>query len=104
MEQLLEQARDVLEGTIDFKGQALTDFLTNALLTLVGIVAFLVGFVTQDIYKTLYVGLAGATLTVLLVVPPWPAFNSQPLRWLPARTGNRALHGVQIQVDGKRIQ
>lgn len=90
----------------DFKGQSLADFLTNFLLIASSILAVLIGFTTQDIYKTLYVGLSGTALTFLLVVPQWPFYNRKPEPWLPARVQRGPdvnLGGVQIEVDGKKI-
>jgi signal peptidase complex subunit 1 len=93
----------------DFKGQAFAEFITHALLSLVGAVAFLAGFIYQDIYLTLYIGLGGTAFTFLLVTPPWPLFNKHPLQWLPSTTGRRAGGGsagigdIQIQVDGTKI-
>lgn len=54
----------------------------------------------QDIYLTLWVGLAGTALTMLMVVPPWPMYNESPEKWLPAKSG---LAGTGIEVDGKKI-
>ncbi|KAM0719025.1 hypothetical protein Q7P37_004930 [Cladosporium fusiforme] len=109
MDALLDKARDIWEGEIDFRGQSLADFLTTFLLVASSIIAVLVGFTAQDIYKTLYIGLSGTALTFLLVVPQWPYFNKKPEPWLPARvqkasSGSRVdLGGVQIEVDGKRV-
>jgi signal peptidase complex subunit 1 len=132
MDALLDQARDVYEGEIvslhpshepegirtsadmasskqDFRGQSLADFLTTFLLVATSILAVIVGFTTQDIYKTLYIGLGGTTLTSLLVVPQWPFYNKKPELWLPARVQkagagrNVDLGGVQIEVDGQRV-
>nr|OQO29206.1 hypothetical protein B0A51_03838 [Rachicladosporium sp. CCFEE 5018] len=112
MDALLEQARDLYEGQIDFPSQRLADNLTTALLTITGILSFLLGYLTQDIIKTLYTGLGGAALTFLVVVPPWPWYNQASERWLPARVPKRSagtyasgvdLGGVNIEVDGKRI-
>ncbi|KAK5134819.1 hypothetical protein LTR08_006051 [Meristemomyces frigidus] len=103
MDQLLEQARTVYEGEIDFEGQRLAELLTYALLSISGVVAFLAGFVTQDIYQTLYIGLGGTALTFLAVVPPWPFFNQHPQPWLRAKTGPGALQGFNIEVDGQKV-
>ncbi|KAK5119936.1 hypothetical protein LTR85_007012 [Meristemomyces frigidus] len=103
MDQLIEQARTIYEGEIDFAGQRLSEFLTHALLTISGVIAFLAGFATQDIYQTLYIGLGGTALTFLVVVPPWPFYNQHPQPWLPVRTGRSALDGVSIEVDGKKL-
>lgn len=100
------------DPTQDFKGQALADFLTTALLVLSGIVSFFAGWATQNVYTTLYVGLGGTALTFLAVVPPWPVYNKNPLPWLPAKTaprvgGTRAdLRGIDLgglNVDGQRM-
>ncbi|KAK3113123.1 hypothetical protein LTR53_009887 [Teratosphaeriaceae sp. CCFEE 6253] len=104
MDQLLEQARSIWEGEIDFEGQRLAEYLTYGLLSLFGAIAFFVGFATQDIYQTLYFGLGGTALTFLVVVPPWPFFNQHPLKWLPSKTGRGAgLDGISIEVDGKKV-
>ena len=53
---------------------------------------------------TLWVGLLGTGITFFIVVPPWPAFNEAPEKWLPAKEGgNAAVSIAGIQVDGKKI-
>lgn len=74
--------------------------MSNQLLTVCQAIAFIVGYVLQDIYLTLLVGLGGTVLTFLVVVPPWPYFNKNPLDWLPAGS---ATSGVGIEVEGKKI-
>jgi len=66
----------------------------------VGIIAFLVGFITQDIRPTVYVGLAGTALAFVVIVPPWPFFNKNPEGWLPAQN---ATSGISISVDGQKV-
>ncbi|KAF1851088.1 microsomal signal peptidase 12 kDa subunit [Cucurbitaria berberidis CBS 394.84] len=99
-DQLLEQVRDAVEGQIDFEGQRLAELLTTVLLGAAGIIAFLVGFMTQDIRLSLYVGLAGTALTFLVVVPPWPFYNKNPEGWLPP---HNATSGFSIDVDGQKV-
>ncbi|KAK4152824.1 microsomal signal peptidase 12 kDa subunit-domain-containing protein [Chaetomidium leptoderma] len=82
-EQILEQARELFEGQIDFEGQKLVELLVNVALTLVGAIAFFVGYLLQDIKLAVYVGLAGTAAVFLLAVPPWPFFNRNPVKWLP---------------------
>lgn len=72
----------VIDGYIDFEGQKLADNINNYLLVLVGAIAFIVGFVAQDITLTVYIGLAGTALTALIVIPPWPFYNKKPLTWI----------------------
>jgi signal peptidase complex subunit 1 len=54
----------------------------------------------QDITLTLYIGLAGTTLTFLAIVPPWPFFNKNPEPWLPPRG---LTSGINIDVDGQKV-
>ncbi|KAF2720572.1 SPC12-domain-containing protein [Polychaeton citri CBS 116435] len=104
MDVIPDSVRVVLEGEIDFKGQQLAEYLTTVLLAITGVLAFLAGFATQDIYNTLYIGLAGTALTFLVAIPPWPVYNQNPLPFLPSRTGRMdGLQGINIEVDGKRV-
>lgn len=69
-------------------------------------IAFIVGYIMQDIKLALYIGLGGTLLTFIAVVPPWPIFNQNPVGWLPAAgarrsAGAQASHG--ITVDGKLV-
>ncbi|KFY68470.1 hypothetical protein V496_01092 [Pseudogymnoascus sp. VKM F-4515 (FW-2607)] len=105
-DQILEKVRDVAEGQIDFEGQRLAELLATVVLAVVGAIAFVIGFVRQDITLALYVGLGGTALAFLLVVPPWPFFNRNPVPWLPV--GGAAAAGLQqgaggIVVDGKHV-
>ncbi|KAL1614386.1 hypothetical protein SLS54_009813 [Diplodia seriata] len=110
---LLEKARDLFEGQIDFDGQRLAELLTTALLTTAGvsprlyrnsepfsdstqIVAFVVGYSTQDIALALRILLGGAVLTFVAVVPPWPFFNKNPVNWLPPQS--TGLGGIEVEV------
>jgi signal peptidase complex subunit 1 len=51
------------------------------------LIAFNVGYVKQDIVLAIYVGLVGTALTFLVVVPAWPFFKRNPVKWLPAGSG-----------------
>ena len=44
-------------------------------------VSFLAGYIKQDVYLSLFVGIGGALITFLAVVPPWPAYNQNPQKW-----------------------
>ncbi|KXT03473.1 hypothetical protein AC578_1563 [Pseudocercospora eumusae] len=103
MDALLEQARTIYEGEIDFKGQQLAEYITYGLLSVVGAIAFLAGFITQNIYHTLYIGLGGTALCFLIVVPQWPFFNQNPQPFLPSKRSARGLEGLTIEVDGKKV-
>lgn len=51
------------------------------------LLAFNVGYQFQDIQKAVYIGLGGTILTFVLVVPPWPFYKTNPVKWLPAGAG-----------------
>ncbi|RMZ89925.1 hypothetical protein DV736_g2857, partial [Chaetothyriales sp. CBS 134916] len=101
MDEFLDPIRDVLEGPIDFHGQRLAETLSNSLLIVFSVIAFLAGFVKQDIYLTLWTGLAGFLLTLAVVVPPWPVFNQHPEPWLGSKA---ALLGSGVVVGGQKLQ
>ncbi|KAL1984761.1 hypothetical protein VTN96DRAFT_8702 [Rasamsonia emersonii] len=103
MDNLLAPLQDALEGQIDFHGQRLAETLSTLLLILSGVVAFAVGFLQQDIYLTLWIGLAGALLTALVVVPPWPIYNKSPEKWFNPATGGRSGGVPDIVVDGVKV-
>ncbi|PHH59660.1 hypothetical protein CDD81_2783 [Ophiocordyceps australis] len=86
-DEVLDKIRDVAEGTIDFDGQRRAEGLATLLLAMSGLLAFNIGFYLQDIVKALYIGLGGTAVTFLLIVPPWPFYNRNPVKWLPAGSG-----------------
>jgi len=97
---LLKKCQDVFQGQIDFEGQKQTEYLTTVMLSVTGIVAFLVGIILQNIYLTLWIGLGGTLLTFIVVVPPYPAYNANPEKWLPA-SGDLA--GSGFEIDGIKL-
>jgi len=72
----------VVDGYIDFTGQRHTYWLMHTGLTLATLVSFVVGWFRSDVFLTLYTALAGATLTALLVLPPWPMYKTHPTPWI----------------------
>lgn len=64
------------------------------------LVALMVGYIQQDIRLTLWIGLGGTALAFLMAVPPWPAYNELPEKWLPVGSG---MSGAGIEVDGEKI-
>ena len=59
------------------------------------ILAFLLGFLQQNIWITLWIGLGGTALAFLMVVPPFPMYRETPEKWLPKGSG---LVGGEISV------
>ncbi|KAK3401200.1 microsomal signal peptidase 12 kDa subunit-domain-containing protein [Sordaria brevicollis] len=101
-EQLLDQIRDVAEGQIDFEGQKLVEVIVNVALALTGVVAFLVGYILQDIKLALQIGLAGTALTFVIAVPPWPFYNRNPVKWL--QTGGGMVPPQNLIIDEKSFR
>ncbi|EED18456.1 microsomal signal peptidase Spc12, putative [Talaromyces stipitatus ATCC 10500] len=106
MDNILAPIQNALEGQIDFHGQQLAETLSTILLVISGIVAFIVGYIQQDIYLTLWIGLAGTAITGFVVIPPWPFYNRHPEKWLDS-TGsntNSAINVPGIVVDGVKVR
>ncbi|KAF2666378.1 microsomal signal peptidase 12kDa subunit [Microthyrium microscopicum] len=85
MDEILDQARDIVEAPIDFQGQKLAVLVNYGAMSAFGVASFLTGLTTSNVYYALYVGLAGLVVTMLAVVPPWPMYNRTPVKWLPSR-------------------
>jgi len=98
MDAIISQLQDLVEGQIDFNGQLLAERLSTVILTLTSIIALIMGFIQQDIYLTMWVGLAGTVVAMLLVVPPWPVYNQNPQPWLGSKS---ALPPGGITIGGK---
>ncbi|KAL2809470.1 microsomal signal peptidase 12 kDa subunit-domain-containing protein [Aspergillus granulosus] len=101
MDGILAPIQDAFEGQIDFHGQQITEILSTALLVLSGVIAFLVGYIFQDLHLTLWTGLAGTVLTGLVVIPPWPFYNKHPEKWLAPLPGGPG--GAGVVVDGVKV-
>ena len=71
----------------------------GALLTRGEIIAFLLGYIKQDIHLALWIGLAGTALTFVAVVPPWPMYNKNAVLWLPPQN---AVSGIQVDMDSSK--
>ncbi|KAI1174186.1 microsomal signal peptidase 12 kDa subunit-domain-containing protein [Nemania sp. FL0916] len=102
-DQLLDQVRDLVDGQIDFKGQQLAENLATLLLSAVGAVSFIVGFLLQDIALALKIGLGGTALTFLAIVPAWPFFKQNPVKWLPVGGLTVANSHQNIVIDEKML-
>jgi len=49
------------------------------------IFAFFLGFMFQSIQVTFMVFGLGVAVVFVMVVPPWPMFNQNPVTWLPSK-------------------
>ncbi|KAI5308673.1 hypothetical protein KEM55_005137, partial [Ascosphaera atra] len=66
----------------DFSGQAKADSLSTSLLSISAAISLLLGFLSQDIFITLWTFVASFLLCCLLVVPAWPCYTRDPVQWL----------------------
>ncbi|CAN8096882.1 unnamed protein product [Discula destructiva] len=103
-DQILDQIRELAEGQIDFEGQKLSETLSTALLSVVGLISFVVGYILQDIKLSLFIALGGTALTFLVVVPAWPFFNKNPVKWLPVRSAPAISVPQNLVIDEKAIR
>jgi len=101
MDALIAQVQDTFEGQIDFEGQRISELVCTVLLSVSAVLALIIGYVKQDIYLTLWVGLGGTVLTMLAVVPPWPFYNQHPQRFLPSGKTMASMPQGGIVVGGK---
>jgi signal peptidase complex subunit 1 len=67
-------------------------------------IAFIVGYILQDIKLALYIGLGGTAVIFALVVPPWPFFNRHPVKWLPVGGGAQIQAPENLVIDHKAIR
>lgn len=65
----------------------------------------MVGLFLQDIKLALYIGLFGTALTFVAIVPSWPFFKRNPVKWLSAADCHHPnlVVGQNIVVDGKVV-
>lgn len=67
-------------------------------------IAFIVGYALQDIKLALYIALGGTALVFVLVVPPWPFFNRNPVKWLPVGGGAHIQAPENLIIDQKAVR
>ncbi|KAK3104383.1 hypothetical protein FSP39_000674, partial [Pinctada imbricata] len=69
----------------DFDGQYRAERMFQVIILLFGIVGFIWGYICEQFSQTVYILLAGFTLSCVLTLPPWPMFRRKPLKWQKAR-------------------
>ncbi|GAA5839576.1 hypothetical protein JCM11251_003550 [Rhodosporidiobolus azoricus] len=104
----LDQLNKQLEGKIDFVGQDLADQRVKVVLWTTAFISFLAGFIAQDLRVTFGLSVAGFLGCLAFVVPPLPAYNSHPVKWLDTldEYGEPMVGGVAREslVEGKGNQ
>ncbi|KAF8881585.1 microsomal signal peptidase 12 kDa subunit-domain-containing protein [Infundibulicybe gibba] len=74
--------QELAEGKIDFAGQQLADQISRVVLIAATIISFIVGFALQSLRATFGIFGASTLLLAFVVIPPWPMFNRNPVKWL----------------------
>jgi len=82
MADLLSQ---IFYKNIDFEGQRVTEKATHRTFVIISILSFLIGFTLQSLQTTFILFGASALVLTLVIVPPWPAYNTHPVKWLPRK-------------------
>lgn len=69
---------------MDYQGQKLAELLLMRLIIALAAISFIVGYALGDFSLMCYVNAAGLALVCLVVLPDWPFFNRNGVRWLGA--------------------
>jgi len=80
----------ILYKNIDFEGQRVIENTTHYALTIISILSFLIGFALQSLQATFVLFGASTFILALVVVPPWPAYNTHPVVWLPRKGSKKS--------------
>ncbi|KAK9707552.1 hypothetical protein RND81_07G204500 [Saponaria officinalis] len=74
---------------MDWQGQKLAEQLMQFLLLISAAVAFTTGFALGSFQMMILIYAGGVVLTALIIVPNWPFFNRNPLKWLDSVEAER---------------
>ncbi|KAL0948264.1 hypothetical protein HGRIS_010860 [Hohenbuehelia grisea] len=77
---------ELLEGKIDFEGQRLVETLVSWVMIIAAVISFIAGFALQSLQVTFGLFAASIVALAFVIIPPWPMFNANPVKWLPAHT------------------
>ncbi|XP_028854958.1 signal peptidase complex subunit 1 [Denticeps clupeoides] len=69
---------------MDYKGQKLAEQIFQGIILVSAVIGFVYGLIIQHFGWTVYIVLAGFTMSCLLTLPPWPMYRRHPLYWQPA--------------------
>ncbi|SCV68696.1 BQ2448_817 [Microbotryum intermedium] len=81
-EQQLDLLYKRMECPIDFVGQERTSVLMQQMLWATGAISFVIGIIFQSLKLTMLLFAAGYVLTLFTTLPPYPAYNQDPVKWL----------------------
>jgi len=87
MTDLLSQ---IFYKNIDFEGQRVTDQATHYALVIISVLSFLIGLALQSLQTTFVLFGASVLVLTLVIIPPWPAYNTHPVKWLPRKSAKKS--------------
>ncbi|KAL7667443.1 hypothetical protein ACOME3_001015 [Neoechinorhynchus agilis] len=87
---------------MDFVGQKRAERLYQIVIVIGAIVGFIHGYIEQRFSLTMYYTLSAIGISALLVVPPWPWFRLNPIKWRKTSSGRKSgQHGAGTQQKKK---
>ncbi|XP_050520297.1 signal peptidase complex subunit 1 [Daktulosphaira vitifoliae] len=66
---------------MDFVGQKHAEYLFRTIITLCGVVGFVLGYIKEQFSITIGLTLLGFLVSAILTIPPWPFYALHPLKW-----------------------
>eukprot|EP00477_Mikrocytos_mackini_P000635 GAHX01000679.1.p1 GENE.GAHX01000679.1~~GAHX01000679.1.p1 ORF type:complete len:84 (-),score=14.05 GAHX01000679.1:35-253(-) len=67
---------------MDFEGKKLSNKISTWVFVLGTIIGNIMGLTFQDFLWTVKIQLASFILVIFLCIPPWPFYNSHPLKFM----------------------
>ncbi|KAK4698614.1 signal peptidase complex subunit 1, partial [Phenoliferia sp. Uapishka_3] len=96
--------KNYFDARIDFAGQEQTEKLARSIIWSFTGIAFIVGFFAQSLRITFGIFSAGVVLTLVLILPAYPAYNSHPVKWLPKLGGSEAVVSKESQGTAQDVE
>ncbi|XP_036390273.1 signal peptidase complex subunit 1-like [Megalops cyprinoides] len=75
---------DSIPTYMDYKGQKLAEQIFQGIILVSAVIGFVYGMMIEQFGWTVYIMLAGFTVSCVLTLPPWPIYRRHPLVWQPA--------------------
>ncbi|KTW32543.1 uncharacterized protein T551_00028 [Pneumocystis jirovecii RU7] len=77
----MKKLKKLMYGYIDYEGQTTSEILANVIVVVFSIIAYIVGFLLQNLIITLYIFVIGILVSLLIIIPPWSIYNTHPIKW-----------------------
>ncbi|CAF0787190.1 unnamed protein product [Rotaria sp. Silwood1] len=87
---------------MDFCGQKMAERLFQVIISLFGIIGFIIGYMMQQFSMTIYSVLLGTFVAVLLTLPPWPIYRNNPIQWQKTIDSSKEIKNNSIINSSKK--